>query len=708
MADTTTTKQAILYAAKSTVDEKGSNETQLADGRVLADGEGMEVVGEYADENASAYSGNRGDELARALDHAERISASLIVQHSDRLARGDGVKARHLVQLVLEAKARGIRLRSTEDDSSLESVLMAAAMGERNTEDSRRKGAAVSKGIARRRKAGKPVGGHSYGMGRRRDPETDMLEPVPDPETAPVVLRIYDEYLAGKSQQEILKRLNAEHIPAMKGGKWHPSTIRDLLQNPVYAGLVRDGDELKEGSFEAIVPRDRWMEAQRLRRAKSNTHRRGRAPLGQHLFRKGFLRCGRCGEVMVPRTERNKDGSLRETYTCTSRWLEFNGCGLSQQRRAPIDSAVYAYFEQVGLDVEATRDQLAAAVKHRVSEVTALLAASEREAAVAAEKVARVKDDYLSGDLTAAEWRELRAELEPAAEAAAGARDRLAAQLAEVEAGPSLAGLESELLSKLAQVKAAIAGEVNDADGVNAARAALMRVFDHFRLHVGQPEEGAHLELIGDGYWIEPVMSGEQVEGYDEKLRPVLTTEPPRAGEAIPNNPNGSGASPHAENNFRQSFPARNRVMAALAGMTVVVEAAARSGSLITADLAAELGRDLGAVPGPVTSRASAGPNELLAKGACVVRGAQDVLDAMLGAGARPAPRGGPALDAAGAIVVAAVEAGATTPDAVAAATGLSGAESAAALTRLELLGYLSASAVGTFTRTTLAAPPLG
>ncbi len=82
---------------------------------------------------------------------------------------------------------------------------------------------------------------------------------------------------------------------------------------------------------------------------------------------------------------------------------------------------------------------------------------------------------------------------------------------------------------------------------------------------------------------------------------------------------------------WRWTFPARNRIMAALAGMTVVVEAAARSGSLITADLAADLGRDLGAVPGPVTSRASAGPNNLLAGGACVVRDAQDVLDAMLG-----------------------------------------------------------------------------
>ncbi len=155
---------------------------------------------------------------------------------------------------------------------------------------------------------------------------------------------------------------------------------------------------------------------------------------------------------------------------------------------------------------------------------------------------------------------------------------------------------------------------------------------------------------------------------------------------------------------WRWSFPARNRVMAALAGMTVVVEAAARSGSLITADLAAELGRDLGAVPGPVTSRASSGPNELLAGGACVVRDAQDVLDALLGAGVRPRARGGPPLDPEQALVLAAVEAGTASADAVATATGLTAARAATALTRLELLGYLTASNVGTFTRTTLAA----
>lgn len=153
---------------------------------------------------------------------------------------------------------------------------------------------------------------------------------------------------------------------------------------------------------------------------------------------------------------------------------------------------------------------------------------------------------------------------------------------------------------------------------------------------------------------------------------------------------------------WRWTFPARNRIMAALAGMTVVVEAAARSGSLITMDLAADLGRDLGAVPGPVTSRASAGPNNLLAGGACVIRDAQDVLDAMLGPGRRRLERSAPALDPELEAVLAAVEAGESTCDAVATATGLSGSAAAAALSRLELLGYLTCSSVGTYSRTLL------
>jgi DNA processing protein len=68
----------------------------------------------------------------------------------------------------------------------------------------------------------------------------------------------------------------------------------------------------------------------------------------------------------------------------------------------------------------------------------------------------------------------------------------------------------------------------------------------------------------------------------------------------------------------------------------VVVEATVRSGSLTTADFAQQLGRTVGAVPGPVTSRFSAGTNALLAAGAGVVRDTRDVLDQLLGPSAAP------------------------------------------------------------------------
>ncbi|CAA9484492.1 MAG: Rossmann fold nucleotide-binding protein Smf possibly involved in DNA uptake [uncultured Solirubrobacteraceae bacterium] len=82
---------------------------------------------------------------------------------------------------------------------------------------------------------------------------------------------------------------------------------------------------------------------------------------------------------------------------------------------------------------------------------------------------------------------------------------------------------------------------------------------------------------------------------------------------------------------FRWCFPARNRIIAGLAELTLVVEGAEKSGSLITADFASALGREVAAVPGRATSPRTRGSNGLIRDGATVILGVDDVLDAVLG-----------------------------------------------------------------------------
>ena len=157
----------------------------------------------------------------------------------------------------------------------------------------------------------------------------------------------------------------------------------------------------------------------------------------------------------------------------------------------------------------------------------------------------------------------------------------------------------------------------------------------------------------------------------------------------------------------RWMFPARNRIMAALGGMTVVVEARERSGSLITAEMADNLGREVGAVPGRVGTSPAAGTNALIHDGAALIRDGQDVLDALLGpgGGARLLAPIGPVLDTELARILELVEVGAGNPDALARDSGLAAGPLASALVKLELGGYLRSDSAGRYERTALAAP---
>lgn len=150
-------------------------------------------------------------------------------------------------------------------------------------------------------------------------------------------------------------------------------------------------------------------------------------------------------------------------------------------------------------------------------------------------------------------------------------------------------------------------------------------------------------------------------------------------------------------------FPARNRIIAALARALIVVEGEEGSGSLISAEHALDLGRDVFAVPGAVTNPLAAVPNALIREGAALIRGPDDVLAELGAESVASVVKGLPSdLDPDETRALAAVT-DRVLPEVVAAALGVGVEEILPLLFRLELRGLVR-SVGGRFERRSLPA----
>lgn len=195
-------------------------------------------------------------------------------------------------------------------------------------------------------------------------------------------------------------------------------------------------------------------------------------------------------------------------------------------------------------------------------------------------------------------------------------------------------------------------------------------------------DAAAHRAALGVGGTTLAVLAGGvdrlYPRGNDGMLREVA-----RTGAVISTQPPGTGVT-------RYRFLDRNRIIAALAGATVVVEAAARSGALSTAAWAAAIDRPVGAVPGPVTSVASVGCHLLLRdRGAVLIGRAADVVELAGRMGeTAPPPRGGATPwdgldDTTRRILEALPTTGGAQPAEIAASAGIAPAATRAVLGRL-------------------------
>jgi DNA invertase Pin-like site-specific DNA recombinase len=346
----------VLYAAKSTADVAGSIPTQLEDCRKLAEANGWTVVIEATDEGYSAFSGSRGPGLVRAKAEAARLAAEhgechLIVQHSDRLARGDGKTATHLVEHVLWAIKANVTFASIQDSETFRNndLLYAVVTGQRNAEDSRRKSLSVQDGKRRRAESGASTGAVAFGYEVQPKLDADgkpvmrkdkvVTERVAVPDERAAVIRVFEMAYGGHNAGAITRWLNGAQFKSKRGNTFDPSRVRDILHNRLYTGFVRHKGEWIKGEHEAFISPELFDEVQRRTKRNDPVSKSSRAGGRTRNLLSRLLFCANCGSVMYTR---------ENAYVCKHGRLKTGVCEHPiSVDRAMIEQALLNHLRQI-------------------------------------------------------------------------------------------------------------------------------------------------------------------------------------------------------------------------------------------------------------------------------------------------------------------------------------------------------------------------
>ena len=498
-AEGTAQTLCVIYAAKSTQDRRGSIPTQIEDCRRAAAERGWQIVSEHTDEGFSAYSRNRGPGLARARAEAGKLAAEvgapvmLLAQHSDRFSRGGGDRpgaAEALVEIWHAERRRSVHLRSVEDDFDLQSSASVANIGERNRADSERKSRSTAAGKARRFERGDAVGGpinDGYRLVQEVIDGAVIKRRELHPERAPIIARIFDLVEAGHAPGDVARRLNAEGVRTRKGRDWTARTVREIIENPYFAGRVTRHGVVREGNHPALIDPPRWEAIQtglrRLDPAAVQQRKGGRRAADQSYLLRGVAFCGRCGSSLY--TRRYASG---RHYVCSAVREARGTCNAPPIPAPPLEHEFVENLNDFFADLRSwIRRRAAEHDTEREALEQAVRIARDR-LADAARTVEKVEAHYLSlvaedDDLASIALRQLAA-----AEATRDDRTReaedAAARLAEWTAAPA----ENAVLTFYADVRAVVMGRVAESKNSTDLAAALRTVL-----------QGVWVDRDGDG-----------------------------------------------------------------------------------------------------------------------------------------------------------------------------------------------------------------
>jgi site-specific DNA recombinase len=357
--------------------QETSLDTQEAACRAYAAEHGYDVVQVFREVYTGVELWDR-PQLSALREAVRRHDVDVVVAYAiDRLSR-DPV---HLGVLLSEADHAGVQVVFVSEplDDSDEGQLIRFVRGYAAKVEHAKFKERSNRGRAQRAKSGKPLVGPRplYGY-RWRDKQKSGL--APNPQTAPIVQRIFTEVASGRTLGAVAAGLVADGIPSPTGlPVWFRSTLSGILQTTAYRGELRAYRFSVVGTSALALPDDVVPAlvspavfadvAAQLQRNRQQAVRHNRAPEAT-LLRGGFAVCGYCGRTLHVTSH---SGTASHVYRCEMVRTHRDRCAAPSVSAAVLDRAVWSKVERILLHPELL-----------AAELTALQAADPTAADVAA------------------------------------------------------------------------------------------------------------------------------------------------------------------------------------------------------------------------------------------------------------------------------------------------------------------------------------
>lgn len=375
------TKRVAIYARVSTTEQAEEGYSIDEQQRLLTEWcekNGYIVHEVYADRGISGKSIKKRPALIKLIDDAQNKHFDVVlVWKTNRLARN----ILDLLKIVEVFDQNYISFRSYTENHETETsqgklqfhMLAVIAEFERNTISEN-----VKMGMLARAKEGKWNGGRVLGYDlvdiSTQSDKRKHTKLVINEKEAKTVKRIFELYIAGNGYKAIANRVNKEGHTGKRGKPFSISTIKTILENPVYVGMIRydvrrnwtdkrRGDInpnpiLQQGEHEPIISQLDWEKAQHILKERSNKPNRVHG--GTFPFT-GVMKCPQCGAGMVVMRTVNKlkDGTRKtlEYYACGA-WKNkgTSVCRSNSVRADKAESYIFGKLQELAINKQLIKE----------------------------------------------------------------------------------------------------------------------------------------------------------------------------------------------------------------------------------------------------------------------------------------------------------------------------------------------------------------